>query len=150
MDQLDIAIHSTAHNASGGLPALARMLGMHEQVLRNKVCATTESHKLNLREALAIMDATNDDQILVELARLRGYTIERNVLPNASSIVAAVLNADAEQGDISRAIQQAIADGKLTETDKHNINKEICEAEQALGVLKSTIHSAPTHIGKQA
>lgn len=149
MDQLDIAIHQTAHDAPGGLEALARKIGLGAQVLRNKVCPTTDTHKLSLREAVAMMDATDDDRILAVLAGMRGYMLERQALPDAQSIVAAVLSADAEHGDVSREIQAALADGKLTEQEKAAISQQIHEAHQALDALNSTVLHAPTQI-KQA
>lgn len=148
MDQLDIAVHQTAHDAPGGLPALARKIGVGEQVLRSKVCPTTDTHKLSLREALAVMDATNDDRILSVLAEMRGYTLARKALPDAHSIVAAVLSADAEHGDVSREIMCALADGKLTEPERAAITQQINEAHQALNVLKSTVLHAPTQINQ--
>lgn len=144
MDMLDIAIHSTAHDAPGGLPALARKMGLHEQVLRNKVCSTTDTHKLNLREALAMMELTNDDRILYQMAEMRGFTLERKTLPDAKSIVTAVLAADAEQGDVARAIMTAIADGKLTVQEKADIARHIIEAQQTLDALNSTVQHSPT------
>lgn len=144
MDQLDIAIHQTAHDAPGGLEALARTIGLGAQVLRNKVCPTTDTHKLSLREAVAMMDASGDDRILAVLADMRGYTLERKALPDAASIVQAVLSADAEHGDVSRSIQEALADGKLTEYEKAAIARQIREAQQTLDALNSTVQHAPT------
>lgn len=149
LDQLDIAIHQTAHDAPGGLNALARKMGLGEQVLRNKVCPTTDTHKLSLREAVAMMDAADDDRILAVLAAMRGYALERRALPDAQSIVAAVLSADAEHGDISREIQAALADGKITEHEKAAIARQIRDAHQSLDALNATVLHAPT-ILKQA
>ena len=150
MDQLDIAIHQTALEAKGGIGGVARSLGIGEQVFRNKVCPTTETHKLSLREALAMMEATNDDRILIVLAEMRGYTLERKKLPDTKSIISAVLAADAEHGDVAQRIREALADDKLTEGEKAKITNEINEAQQALEVLRSTIVRAPTMIGKTA
>lgn len=149
MDQLDIAIHQTAHDAPGGLEALARTMGLGAQVLRNKVCPTTDTHKLSLREAVAMMDATGDDRILHVIADMRGYSLERRALPDAASIVQAVLSAGSEQGDVSKAIQEALADGKLTEREKAKIAQEIREAQRTLDALNSTVQHAPTVL-KQA
>lgn len=49
MDQLDIAVHQTAHDY--GLPKLAREMGIREQVFRNKCNTNDDTHKLTLREA---------------------------------------------------------------------------------------------------
>lgn len=148
MDQLDIAVHQTAHDAPGGLNTLARSIGVGEQVLRNKVCPTTDTHKLNLREAVAIMDATNDDRILEVLADWRGYTLARKALPDAKSIVSAVLADAAKHGDVANEIEQALADGKLTEIEKASISRRISEAHTSLDVLNSTLQRAPLHLAK--
>ena len=150
MDQLDIAIHSTAHDAPGGLPALARTMGMHDQVLRNKVCPTTDSHKLNLREAVAMMDITNDDRILFVLAEMRGYVLDRKALPDAKCIVTAVLAVNSQHGDVSRAISEGIADHKLTETEKANIAQHIRRAQQTLDELNATVQRSHTVLSKAA
>lgn len=150
LDQLDIAIHETAHRAPGGLPALARTMGLNEQVLRNKVNPTTDSNKLNVREMLAIIDIANDDQILRVLASMRGYRLESNTQADAPGIVSAMLAADAEHGDVPRAISESIADGKLTERERANIIKQINEARARLDVLSSTVLHAPASIGKLA
>ena len=150
MDQLDIAVHQTAHDAPGGLPALAVKMGKRESTLRGKVCQTTDEHKLTLREALAMMELTGDDRILFVMAEARGYTLQRKALPDAVSLVAAVLDADAEHGDVAQQIRAAIADGKLTEAEKARITNEINEAASALETLRSTIVRAQTQIGRAA
>ncbi|OGT03315.1 MAG: hypothetical protein A2143_08075 [Gallionellales bacterium RBG_16_57_15] len=144
MDQLDIAIHQTAHDAPGGLEALARRMGMGAQVLRNKVCPTTDTHKLNLREALAIMEITGDDRILQVIAAQRGYTLARIALPDAASIIDAVLSADAEHGGVAQHIRAAIADGKLTEAERAAVTAQIKRAHDTLDSLHSTVLHAPT------
>lgn len=146
MDQIDIAIHQTAHDAVGGLESLARTMGIGAQVLRNKVCPTTDTHKLSLREAVAMMDASNDDRILIVLAEMRGYTLARNALPIAPSIIEAVLAADAEHGGVAQHIRSAIADGKLIESEKAAIIAQIKRATDTLDALHSTITTSPTQI----
>jgi len=148
MDQLDIAIHQTAHSAKGGLEGLARMMGTGAQVLRNKVCPSNDTHKLTIREAVAMMDATDDDSILRVIAEMRGYTLERKALPDAPSIIDAVLNADAEHGAIAHQIREAIADGKLTEAERAAITNQIKRANDTLDALRSTVTNAPTLLRK--
>lgn len=150
MDTLDVAIHSTAHDAAGGLPALARKMGVHEQVLRNKVCPTTDTHKLILREALAMMELTGDDRILFVMAELRGYVVSRKELPDAKSLVTAVLEANAEEGDVAKSILAAIADGKLTVGEKADIAEHIRMVQNTLDTLNATVQHSPTLINKDA
>lgn len=144
MDQLDIAIHQTAHGKHGDLTDLARKMGMHAQLLRNKTCATTDTHKLNLREAIAMMELTGNDSILEVMAEMRGYMLARKELPDAQSIINAVLADDIEHGDVARTIRDAIADGKLTEAERADIARHISKAHATLDALKSTVLHAPT------
>lgn len=150
IDQLDIAIHQTAHDTPGGLDALARKMGMSAQVLRNKVCPTTDTHKLSVREMMAIIEITNDDRSLHVLAAQRGYTLARNALPDAVSIVEAVLSADAEHGNVAQQIRASIADGKLTERERADVTAQIKRAHDTLDALQSTVLHAPTILNQQA
>lgn len=144
MDQLDIAIHQTAHVAPGGLEALARTMGISAQVLRNKVCPTTETHKLGVREALAMMEIANDDRILEVMAQQRGRTLGHIELPCATSIIRAVLSEDAEHGGIAKQINSALADGRLTEREKSDITRQIARTIDTLNALASSIVKSPT------
>ena len=76
MDQLDIAVHQTAHDAPGGLPNLAKCMGINEQVFRNKVNPHCDTHHLNVREMVAMMLLTNDTQIMDALAIEFGDPLE--------------------------------------------------------------------------
>ncbi|BBE51161.1 Phage regulatory protein CII [Ferriphaselus amnicola] len=143
MDALDLAIHGTAHEANGGLPALARQMGVGEQVLRNKVCPTSDTHKLNLREALAMMLLTHDTRILECLARELDCTVQPNRFPGARGIVDAVLHSDVEHGDVARSVMSAISDGKLTEAERAECQAQIAEAIQSLQAVADVVHRSP-------
>lgn len=146
MDQLDIAVHNTSRNFPGGLPALARALGMHEQVFRSKCCPTTDTHKLSLREALAMMLQTGDISILVAMADELGCVVnKKGDLPDIH-IIEAILRVDAEHGDVSRALSNALSDGHLTEHERSDILKEIGHATEALERLRKAVNAIPAGI----
>lgn len=143
MDALDLAVYGTAHDATGGMPALARQMGIGEQLLRNKVNPTSEHNKLNLREALAMMLLTNDIRILECLAREMGCTVQRQAFPGARGIIDAVLKSDAEHGDVARSVLASISDGKLTEIERAECQTQISEAIQSLQAVAEVIHRSP-------
>lgn len=143
MDQIDIAVHETSRNFPGGLPALARALGMHEQVLRSKCCPTTDTHKLSLREALAMMLQTGDISILVAMADELGCTVARKGDMPQIHLIEAILRVDAEHGDVSRALSDALSDGHLNERERANILKEIGHTQDALERLRSSVNAIP-------
>jgi len=139
MDQLDIAIHQTAHHAPGGLPKLAKRLGIGEQVFRNKVNSHNDTHHLNVREMIAMVLATNDTQIMDALALELGGKFERHKKANNAGLIDALLTADAEHGDITREMRDALQDKSLTEREKSKIRKEISEARDSLDVLEQKV-----------
>lgn len=139
MDQLDIAIQSTATNATGGIKGLSQKMGVNHQTLINKCNPNSETHKLTLREAMAMMINTGDVQILEVLASELGYTIEPKASRSTKDLMAAVLTADAEHGDVGRSIQEALADGRLTPREVAKVRDEVSEAKRALDDLLSTV-----------
>lgn len=140
MDALDIAIHQSAHEARGGLSALAKRLGIGEQVLRNKCNPNTETHKLGVREALAVMLDTEDLRILEALAQELGCRVSREPSPqSARGLIEAVLAAEVEHGDVGRAILDALRDQRISPREAAEIKREIYEARTALEVLEASV-----------
>jgi hypothetical protein len=134
MDQLDLAVHGTAHDF--GLPELARKLAIREQVFRNKVNPTDETHKLTLREAVAMMDVAGDTRILEAVCSLFGGEFVRHAeraMPR--DLLRALLAVDAENGDVNRSIKAALRDGRISPRELREIRQEITEARLALDDL---------------
>lgn len=144
MDQLDIAIHQTAHDAPGGIQMLAQAIGKGHQVLINKCNPNNDSNVLTLREAIAMMQYTSDLRILEAAAQMLGCVVERKASPAAKSISAALISAYAHEGDVTRLIQDAINDGKLTIREKAKIRDEIAGTIDALDRLRATVAASPT------
>lgn len=138
MDQLDIAVHQTAHAFQGGLDRLAQMMGMGAQTLRNKVNPNSDTHRLALREALAMMLQAQDYQILEVLAAECGFTI-RSVAGKDQPLLTALLMVQAEHGDVTRSMATALQAGSMTQRKIADIRREISEARAALDVLEQVI-----------
>lgn len=131
MDQLDISIHATAHDY--GLPEMARKLGIREQVFRNKVNPTEESHKLGFLEWVGMLDVSGDLRSLEVLCEQFGGCFERNdVRENPRDLLRALLAADAEHGDVVQSIRDAMSDGRISPRELAGITKEINQARAAL------------------
>ncbi len=139
MDQLDIAIYQTAHDAPGGLPSLTKRMGVNEQVFRNKVNPHCETHHLNVGEMVAMMLLTNDTQILDALAIEFGGNFERKEKASSAGLIDALLSADAEHGDVTRVMRDSLRDKQLTPREKTKVRKEINEARDALDVLEQKV-----------
>ena len=139
MDQLELAVHNTAHEAPGGLAGMARDIGVGEQVLRNKVNPYQDTHRLSLLEALAMMRRGGDLRILDALAAQLGRTINHPLPRSAKALLLEMLAADAEHGDVTRKVADALADNKVTQREVGEIRKEISEARAELDLLEQAI-----------
>lgn len=139
MDQLDLAIHSTAHTAAGGLPKLANKLGIGETVFRSKCNPNTETHKLSLREAMAMMLLTDDVRILEVMADQLGYKLEPVETCAADSVLDAVLLLGSSVGEVNRTIQEALADNRISARELADIRNRSSEAMAELRALVATV-----------
>ena len=54
MDHIDQAIYDTVHNSELSAKQIAPLMGVGHQVLINKANPQTETHKMSLREAVAL------------------------------------------------------------------------------------------------
>ena len=139
MDLLDIACHQTGHDAPGGLPALASKMGVNYQTLTNKLNPQNDTHKLTLREAVAMMLITGDVQILEAIAAQLDCRVVRDVDQTRVGLVSAAMRAAAEGGDVQRAIVEATSDGRLTARERAHIVKECVEARIALNRIEKEL-----------
>lgn len=131
MDQLDVAIHATAHDF--GLPEMARKLAVREQVFRNKVNPTDEAHRLAFREWVAMLDVSGDTRSLEVVCRMFGGRFECDeARENPRDLLRALLAADAEHGDVVQSIRDAMSDGTITPREMAGITREINQARAAL------------------
>ena len=139
MDAIDIAVQQTALEAPGGAKRLAQVMGLRYQTLINKCNPHDETHKLTLREALAMMLVTGDTRIIEAMAAELGGTFQSNGPRPGRDLLSALLNADAEHGDVGRAIRDAFADGQLTARELAEIQREVSEAKRALDELLGSV-----------
>ena len=139
MDQLDIAVHSTAHSSEGSAKRIAQQLGMSHQVLNNKCNSNNDTHKLTLHESRAMMFATGDLQILHALAADMDCIVQEAIAPKDDmKLETALLNIGAEIGDFHREVRDMLEDGRVSPRELARVRKEHLEAVRALneaGVL---------------
>jgi len=135
MDHIDQAIYDTVHSSAISAKSIAKRLGMSHQVLLNKANPQSEFHKLTLREAVAIQLITSNNSIHraigIELASV-------DELPQAG-LLETVLAASREHGDVVRAIDEALSDGRFTLREVEACQQEIDDAIKALTALRQSI-----------
>lgn len=139
----DAAYH-TVHDYPGGAVALASRTGGNAAVLSHKVSPTCGTHHLSLDEAHRIMALTGDHQILRALCHALGYLSPIQRIDSAvadDALLDLLASVFAEAGDVARALQQALADGRITPREYADIEQQSIEAQSALATLLDRVRS---------
>lgn len=137
MDVLLNAIHQTV--PYGHAAKLADKIGMSQKILSNKVNPDNEHHQLTVQELCRLMPAADDYQVLMVMADMFGFKIEKKQCNNSGNIISALLSVESEHGDVSRTLGQALEDGTLTRSERTDILREINEAIDSLHTLKDSV-----------
>ncbi|WP_281545868.1 phage regulatory CII family protein [Grimontia sp. SpTr1] len=141
MDHLDTAVYSTVHDSPIPARQIAQQLGMSHQVLINKANPQSDSHKLSLREALAVQLITGNYRILE--AMTTELDLHKAEEQRTASLLESVLKATAEHGDVVKVIQDALEDGVFSLREREKCQQEVDEAIKALETLRKAIVVEP-------
>jgi hypothetical protein len=139
MDQLDHAIHNTAHKSSKTPEEIARAISVGHQILLNKVSPTNDRNKLTLREAVAMIICTGNTEMVSVIADIAGGEFVPRGGDATPSVMSGVLTVVSEQGDVTRAIECALADGRISSREGNRIIQEIDQAMSALRLLRKAV-----------
>lgn len=138
------AVWDTAHEYPGGAAALGAVVGIGGKVLANKCNPHCDTHHLGLDEAHRIMALTGDHQILRALCHALGYLSPIQRIDSAvadDALLDLLASVFAEAGDVARALQQALADGRITPREYADIEQQSIEAQSALATLLDRVRS---------
>jgi hypothetical protein len=140
MEQVHRAIHEAVLEA--GPKQLAHLMGMSHTALLNRSNPNDDSHRLNLEQFLQILVHSKNPEPLQLLANALGYALVPQVKPDGVSLVQALVHLAAESGDVSRAVHDAMADGRVTQIEKAGIQREVSHVRQSLLVLEESVKAA--------
>ena len=132
------AAYDTVHEYPGGSPALAPRMGMSDATLRGKVNPNSDRNRLAVEEADALMAKTGDFRILHALAANHGGIFVQLDLPESGCLIATLLATDSAKGDLSKAVADAVKDGRITANERARIRKAVAGVQLLLakvGVL---------------
>ena len=130
MNQVKLAIWSTTHEYKGGkngaFRELAALMGISEQVMRNKACPTSDKSHFSPEQLLTLQNLTDDYRInnAMRLAEKRAGATERGVTES-------LLHITHELGSMAHIITEAEADGKYTEREKADCISQLNRIEKA-------------------
>lgn len=132
------AMHHTVHDYPGGSESLGPRMNIVAAVLRNKVNPNSTSHHLTLIEADRLMTMTGDHRILEALAQHHGYVLVPVDFDQPASdlaILELVTRVWRTNGDVGKAVDEALCDGKITSKELEHIQDTITQVEQAMHTM---------------
>lgn len=146
------AAYSTVHDYPGGAGSLAPRIGTSQAVLNSKVNPNTTTHHLTLAEAVKLMVLTGDKRILHAIALQTGdVVIEGAAAADACemAILGSLTGLFARTGQVGTAVHGALEDGRITERECRDIEREVyklrAKSLQLVRKLQSLQMRGPEH-----
>lgn len=146
------AAYSTVHDYPGGAGSLAPRIGTSQAVLNSKVNPRTTTHHLTLAEAVKLMVFTGDKRILHAIALETGdVVIEGAAAADACemAILGSLTGLFARTGQVGTAVHGALEDGRITERECRDIEREVyklrAKSLQLVRKLQSLQMRGPEH-----
>lgn len=140
MNVIDAA-HAIVHDYPGGSIALAPRLGMSAAILRGKVNPNDSGHHLTVEESLRMQQLTGNHAIyLAETDELGYVAILKPQIGGADDDVAhALTRMCSEFGDYLRKVDESMKDGKVTTTERRQLEQELSEMIAAATHLQAVL-----------
>lgn len=140
MSSLRIAVHGIARSYKGGVEALAPQLSTSEhkvnpQILRNQL-AGVDRHCLSIATAEAIVDICNSDELAHAAAKQRGGVFVKlpanGEVASDMAVLELVTHVWMANGDVGRAVDQTLADGRVEQAEISNVRNAIYQVQRAM------------------
>jgi hypothetical protein len=140
MDVHDAAYH-LAHAYPGGVPALAQRMGMSANTLQHKVSLTNSTHHLTLRECVAMQDISGDKRVVQAMCGALGGVFLDMGYDTRNTTMEQVMHMAKEFGDVLAAVNDAVADGRVTHNEMQDCERQAAELQAALNGVLSVVRS---------
>lgn len=138
MDEI-LAAQQAAQAFKGGVPALAKAMGISPNTLQHKLNPGNTRHHLTLRESIALQRITRDVGVMRAMAKALGYVcVLATPDQGEGDPVQAFANFQGEVADFSRAI----ADAMVLQPPSPNAQRRIDYRAQE--VIAATCHMVST------
>jgi hypothetical protein len=140
MEEVHRAIHETVLEA--GPKTLAHLMGMSHTALLNRSNPSDDTHRLNVEHFLQVLVHSNDMRALKAIADEFGYDLVPKEQVRPQNLTTALLHMSAEVADVTRAVADALEDGRVSQTEKQTIKRELQGARESLDVLEASVKVA--------
>ena len=118
----EMACYHAVHQAKGGLPTIASLIGMIPGTLQKKLSPTVDTHKLSLAEAMHILHLTENTVILDSIcAHANVLWYAPDAVPEYCGdldLVASHSNLFSRTSDLVKGVSDALADGVIDEDEQ--------------------------------
>lgn len=121
---------------------LAATMGLPHVSLLQRANPDNDAHKLTINHLFQILLHSGDMRPLAALASAFGFDLVAKEQAEATSLSAAVLHMHAEVADVTKAVTAALADGRVSQTEKGLIRREIAGVRESLDVLDESVKVA--------
>ncbi|MEN6082808.1 phage regulatory CII family protein [Chromobacterium piscinae] len=136
------ALHLSAK--AFGITKLAGVMRVSAGVLTNKLAPVTHHHKATLDDFIQVLRITQDLSPLDALCRLfdsARYQLPRLDNVSDSALLDLVNKVHAEGGDVHRCMNEALADGIVTQDEFNEVDCELMEWIAAIVELRNRFGS---------
>lgn len=138
MSDLRIAVRRAAKSHRGGIEAVAKLLGMNAQTLRNQLNGI-ERHRMYLDVAEEIIDLANSDELANAAAQQRGgvfLKLPEEAMPACDmAVLELVTHVWRANGDVGKAVDDTLADGRVEHHEIAEVKKAIYRMQQAMTAM---------------
>ena len=121
---------------------LAATMGLPHVSLLQRSNPDNDAHKLTINHLFQILLHSGDMRPLKALAEEFGFDLVTKESAEARSLSTAVLQMHKEVADVTQAVAVAMEDGRVSQTEKALIKREIGEAMAAMEVLRESVKAA--------
>ncbi len=128
----------------------AHEIGLSEGTLENKLKPAMATSDITLSEFIHIMDLTADYSPLEYITKRYGFTLCKPKIASQTAndpiinVVIHSLNLEEAQGDLAKAIKEAIKDGVLDEDEKKEIKDLAYELRKLAVSLEESVSQSPS------
>lgn len=121
---------------------LATNMGLPHVSLLQRANPDNDSHNLTIQHLFGILLHSQDMRPLHALADAFGFDLESRQPVTSKELTGAVLHMHAEVADVTKAVTEAMADGRVCRVEKEVIKREISQAQNSLDVLAESVKRA--------
>ncbi|RMQ98469.1 Phage regulatory protein CII [Pseudomonas savastanoi pv. glycinea] len=121
---------------------LAAKMGLSHVSLLQRANPDNDAHHMTIEHLFGLMLHTGDHRPLQVLARELGFEVVARVPQKPVSLNQALLHLSSEMAEVTLEVCRALEDGRVCQTEKASISREIGHTRQKLDLLEESVKVA--------